>query len=206
MSTNEKISSVFDEDQQSIGRIYAEALLKSAVATGSADAVVDDLEAVVGEAFAASGTLELLLANPRVDAARKSRMIDRLFGDKLNPLTVRFLKVLAGRRRLDSLRAIARAAREHLDEASGRSSVLVTTAAPMSDEDAEQLRQRLESSLGRQLRMQRRVRPEILGGLIVRVGDTLYDASVEGRLNNLQRRARQRAEIAVRSRAAEMTT
>ena len=206
MSQSSQIETIFDDTQQRVNKVYAQALLETAGKQNAADEVVADLEAVAEEALDASPRLEAMLSNPRVDPAAKSAIIDRVFAGRVHPITLKFLKVLAARRRLDAVRGVAKAARGMLDEAVGRLSVLVTTAQPLDDGQAEQLRHRLQQAFSAEIRMRTRVDANILGGLIVRVGDTLYDASVEGRLRQMQRRTREHAEAAVRSRHSELSS
>ena len=206
MSQEIRIETVFDDNQQRVNKVYAEALIDTAGKQGAAEDVVADLEAVAIEVFDASPRVELMLSNPRIDPASKTALLDRVLGGRVHPITLKFLKVLAARRRLDAARGVARAARKLLDERSGRLSVQVTTAQPLDAAQLEQLKSRLQLSMGAEIRIQTRVDPEILGGLIVRVGDTLFDASVDGRLRQMQRRTREHAETAIRSRYSEMAS
>ena len=201
-----RIEHFFDDTQQHVGKVYAQALLDAAGRQHAADAVVEDLNAIVDEVFKASPNVEAILSNPRIDPARKSSLLDRLFGGKTHDVTLRFLKVLTARRRLDSLRAIARAARELQDQAAGRLSVQITTAQPLDEGQLHQLTDRLRQTFSADVRVAAKVDPKILGGLVVRVGDTLFDASVEGRLRQMQRTTRQHAEAAVRARYSELAS
>ncbi len=91
------------------------------------------------EVFAKSPKLEVYLENPRIDSSEKTALLDRVFQGKVSSTLLKFLKVCAVRRRLGSLRSIAREARALQDAAVGRLAVQVTTAQPLQPSELEQL-------------------------------------------------------------------
>lgn len=179
---------VFDTGAEHLGRVYAEALLAAAEKAGNADVVVGQLEEMVSGALAEHPELAAAFSSPRVSVDEKSRILDRLFADKLDPMVLRFLKVVAGRGRLGYVRNIASAARAQRDEALGRTVALVTTAVPLDDSLRGQVIERLATKLGREIVLRERVDPALVGGLVIRVGDIVYDSSVAGRLNGMAKK------------------
>lgn len=206
MSETPQIETVFDDSEQHIGRVYAQALMSAGAKQNKSDQIVDELYVIVDDVFSSSPKLETLLVNPRVDAMEKVGVIDRVFGSKIDGTLLKFLKVCAIRRRLGSLRSIAKAAREMQDAVAGRLQVQVTTAQKLDDKQVEQLQAKLKQALSADVRMTTKIDPEILGGLIVRVGDTLYDASVDGRLKQMKRTAQQQAEATIRQKIRELAS
>ena len=97
-----------------------------------------------------------------------------------------FLKVVGRHGRLDCIRQIRWAARGELNRIRDRVPVQVTTAEPLNNELRQRIIDQLQHKLGRQVDLQCRVDAEILGGLVVRVGDTVFDASVANRLARLK--------------------
>jgi F-type H+-transporting ATPase subunit delta len=97
-----------------------------------------------------------------------------------------FLKVVSRHGRLDCLKAVNRAAHEMYNEMRNRVAVFVRTAAPVTPELLEQIAQRLRTALKRDVEMHASVDPSLIGGLVVRVGDTVYDGSVTNRLRRLR--------------------
>ena len=176
----------FDPGREQIGAVYAKALVAAAEKAGQTDQVVEELEAVVADVFDKLPRVSTAFSSPRLAHEEKVRMIDRAFGGKVSPLVVRFLKVLSGHGRMDSLRAVARTARKLLNEKRGRVEVEVRTAAPLSNPLREQISARLAVLLGKEVVLQLKVDPELLGGVVVRVGDTLYDGSLSSKLQNMR--------------------
>ncbi len=182
---------VLDPGAEHLGRIYAQALVAAAIKADVADTVVEQLEQVCWDVINEHPELAMAFASPRVDAKEKSKIIDRLFADKLDVTLLRFLKVVAGRGRLGQLSYIADAAREIRDEALGRLVAEVRTAVPLTDELRASIVQRLGDAWQREIVLRERVDPEIVGGLLIRVGDTVYDTSVAGRLETMAKKSRQ---------------
>lgn len=207
MAETPQIETVFDDAQQHIGRVYAQALLDAASKVKQTDQVVDELNAIVEQVYVASPQLEVVFENPRIEPSAKTKMIDSAFKGKVSDTLLKFLKVCATRRRLGSLRSIAKAAREMQDAAAGRLQVQVTTAQAMSTSEIDQLTAKLKSALSAaDVRVTTKVDPNILGGLVIRVGDTLFDGSVDGRLKQMKRAALQQAEATIRQRVSELAS
>ncbi|MCA9169550.1 MAG: ATP synthase F1 subunit delta [Planctomycetales bacterium] len=173
-------------DKQRLGAIYAKALLGAMEPQGRSEEVVGELDALIDEALQIAPQLELTLASPRVAVNEKSNLLDRVFGGRLSDSILTFLKVLARHGRLDCLRQIRRAAHDELNRLRNRLSVAVTTAEPIQDEMRERIRGQLQTKLGRDVVLECRVDPEIVGGMIVRIGDTVYDSSIANKLAKIK--------------------
>jgi F-type H+-transporting ATPase subunit delta len=180
---------VLDIGAQQVGAVYAKALLGAAARAGTVEAMVEELMSVVDDVFARLPRLEATLASPRVPAESKFRMLDKAFGSRMSDLLLRFLKVLCRRGRFDCLRAIQRAVREQYNACLGRVDVQVRSAMPLSPELRSAVAQHLEAMLQAGVNLQEQVDSRLIGGLVVRVGDTVYDASVANRLVQLRNEA-----------------
>jgi F-type H+-transporting ATPase subunit delta len=130
--------------------------------------------------------LDAALKSPRLAHEERLPILEKAFGGKLSATTLTFLKVVSQHNRLDCLRAIAKAARKQLDAARGRVEVIVETAYPLSNSVRERIIARLTQMLGRQVILSTHVNEDLLGGLMVRVGDTVYDASLAARLKRME--------------------
>src|SRR5690606_1273922 len=131
-----------------------------------------------------------LQAVPRDDLRE---LIDRLLAGKAHQLLVNFLKVVADHGRMNALEAIYKAAVEQLDKLRNRVRVHVTTATPLADSQAEILKNALRQQTGAEPILITRVDPDMIGGLIVQVGDTVYDGSVTAQLENMRGRLIERS-------------
>ena len=175
-----------DVGAQRVARIYAEALLNAAEKRGEGQAVLDQLDSLVRDVFPASPHVEAFFASPAVPTKVKAAAIDATFGPRSGELFTNFLRVLNDHGRLDLLRAINFALRELADRRARRMRVLVRSATPLDDHQRERLRQELRAGFHMEPVLAEQVDPELLGGLVVRVGDWQYDGSVRTRLKTIQ--------------------
>jgi F-type H+-transporting ATPase subunit delta len=175
-----------DSGRQHLGSVYAKALLGAAEKAGQADQVVEELESLVTDVLNKLPQLEEALKTPRLTHEERLTILDKAFGGRLSPTLLTFLKVVSKHGRLDCLRAIARAARKQVNASRGRVEVIVETAYPLSNPLRERITGRLTQLLGRQVMLTTDVNEDLLGGLMVRVGDTVYDASLAARLKRME--------------------
>jgi F-type H+-transporting ATPase subunit delta len=194
-----KIPTVFDSEEQHVGEVYARALLAAGQNNKSVDTVVDQLESLVFDVLDRNSKVDFALSNPKMSVEEKWGMIDRVFAGKMDPTLVTFLKVLARRQRLGSLRSVQRAASMLRDQMAGRIQVQATVAQELTAAAKDSLVENLKKIFKKDIRLSTKVDPSILGGLIVRVGDTVLDGSVDGQLAALRTTVGQRAENALRT-------
>jgi F-type H+-transporting ATPase subunit delta len=177
-------STVLDSDSQQVGELYGRAVL--AAAGGDSEEVVAQLNSIVSECLDAFPYLESVLSSPRIGQQEKEAIIDRIFRGRVNGKLLNFLKVLCRRGRIASLRGIQARTSELFDEQSGRIRLLVTTAVPLDDHQREQIAKAVGDKLGKTVRIEERVDPALLGGLLLRIGDQVYDGSILGKMNSLR--------------------
>jgi F-type H+-transporting ATPase subunit delta len=122
------------------------------------------------------------LSREELDRAVGALDLPQLGGEGLN-----LLRLLVENHRTDQVEEIARRYDELADAAAGRVRATVITAVDLSNADREALRKDLSGSLGKEVKLEARVDPSILGGLVLQVGDRLIDASVATRLHQLRR-------------------
>ncbi len=164
---------------------YASALYELASENGAVTKVESDLE-TLGAALTQSADLSALIRNPQVGrtaSAGAMAQVAKLLS--LSPLTANFLGVLAGNGRLGTLPAIIRAFAAIAAAARGEATAEVTSAHPLSPAQLTQLSQKLKAREGKDVKITAKVDPEILGGLVVKIGSTQIDSSIRTRLNSL---------------------
>ncbi|MDE1976337.1 MAG: ATP synthase F1 subunit delta [Elusimicrobia bacterium] len=167
-------------DRMLAGR-YGKALFLAAKAAGQDARAVEDLSA------AQDGLREFLplLKNPQVGAAEKKALVDRRLSKTVSPLSRKFLKLLIDKKRFDLLPAIRGKLGRLWDEANKRGRAKVWAAQALSAEQEKALKARLEKFFGRTVEMEIKQDPEIIGGLVVRLGDWVLDSSLRGQLRSL---------------------
>ncbi|MGH7022324.1 MAG: F0F1 ATP synthase subunit delta [Caulobacteraceae bacterium] len=176
-----------DNNQASdVGARYARALLDLAAETDVLEAVDADLTALKSM-LKASADLRALLASPRFDHEAKGAGLAAIAERAgFNDTTRKFLGLLAANRRASALLAVIEAFERQLAARRGLVAARVTTAAPLTKAQAASLAAGLAQVLGREPQIETVVDPAILGGLKVRVGSRLYDASLKTRLDSLK--------------------
>jgi F-type H+-transporting ATPase subunit delta len=189
-----------DVGVEHIGDVYAKALLGAAEAAGQTAAVVEDFNALIDEVLNRFPRLGDVWASILVSPDDKSAMIDRLFADRVSPLLVHFLKVVAHHGRLDCLRAIHMQTRSLYDKLKNRTHVQLTTAEPLSQALVDSIVESLRSKLGGELVIDQITDPSLIGGAVLRLGDTVYDGSIANQLNNLRQQVIDRSAHEIQSR------
>ncbi len=189
MNSSEQVrhDTVFDDELRQVAGVYAEALLNAAEKTGQANEVLQELEALVGDLFRREPQLEAVLSSRAIGRDRKAHLLRDAFEGRATEVFSNFLYVLNEHDRLDALRAIAVAYRELYDQRAGRMRVQVRSAIPLDDGARQRLIHELRESFRREPILETRIDPDLLGGLVVKVGDWVYDASVRTRLDNLRK-------------------
>ena len=170
-----------------ISRNYAEALLALARKSNAADEWAGLINAIA-HAIEQDTTLQRFLAAPQVSGADKSAVLGRALSGRAPALFVRFLQKLVSNRRQTMIPAIAVEYGNLLDVAEGRLHARVTVARDLSDADRQAIAESLSKSLKKTVVPHIAVNPSILGGIVVRFGDTVMDGSVRRRLATLKGR------------------
>ena len=204
----------FDTDQGAVeafsgsrrlARTYAQALLDAADQRGQTDDVEGELQALMG-VFKNDPRFEVLLGSPAIDRRRKETLIQQAFEGKVGELFYNFLRVLNRRGRLDLLRTIYLAYRELRDLRANRVRVRVRAAAPLSDDQQRQLADTLRQSLGKEPVLEVKVDPDLLGGMVVQVGDEVYDTSVRTRLETIRNQLLARSSYEIQHRRDRLSS
>ena len=206
MSENQKNESVFDDESMHVGPIYAKALLAAVGSSGNVEVLMEQFHSLIHDVFDKQPVLEMALANPKLPSDEKIRVLDKAFGGKMDATLLTFLKVVSRRGRLSAIRGIYRAAAALRDEAIGRVRVLVKTSQPLDAVALSSLKEKLQNLFKKEVAITTKVDATILGGLIVRVGDMVFDGSVDGQLNLLKKASLAKAEIAIREKLSSLAS
>jgi F-type H+-transporting ATPase subunit delta len=170
----------------SVARPYARALYAAAREASAADAVLADLEATA-DLLTGTPDLAAFLKHPAVAAERKHAVLRQALAGRVGGLTLRFLLLLIDKRRFDAFPDIVRAFRGLVEAAQGIGRGRVETARPMTEQELAALEDAASRWLGGRVRLQADVRPELIGGARIIVGDRVIDGSLVGRIQRLGR-------------------
>lgn len=168
-------------------RRYAQAVFDIGTEQGTLPAWDVDLR-VLRETLESSPALVQVLANPETAPAEKERLIERLFADTISPTAYKFVAVLLRHRRLLLAAQIQEAFEEMYLAAQGVAFADVTTAIPLTPLEEVSVAESLAKITGKTIKLRTHVDPEIIGGILARVGDQLIDGTVTTRLRQLKHR------------------
>jgi F-type H+-transporting ATPase subunit delta len=155
--------------------------------------VIEELAAIARDVLPKVPKAAAVFASPKVAVEQKEALVDRMAAGRLRPTTVHSLKVLARHGRLGVLAEIVAAAERLADSLEGRKQATFTTATPVDAADQARLVAEVEKAVGASVTATFTVDPALIGGLVVRVEDTIYDQSVATSLSRLGRRLKQRS-------------
>jgi F-type H+-transporting ATPase subunit delta len=164
---------------------YARALYMAAERGGVLESVGEDVRQLQ-DIYRNSGEFVLFLQSTVIRKSRKTELLHQLFESRLHPLTMRFLLLLAENRRESRLALICINFIEIIREKQGIASVTVTTASVLSAEVVEDIRRLLALRTGKTIELTERIKPELIGGLVLRIGDLQYDGSIAHQLKKVK--------------------
>lgn len=171
----------------SIGRRYAKAIMGLAREEGRVDAILDELERFQATCSEGDGQLGLALSNPVVTHAERTQLLNAILPRLgLSSTTTNFLHLLSEKDRMGALGDVVREYRVLADQAANRVRATVTTATALDAAMTAEVKAALEKNTGKTVVLETRVDPQLLGGMVARVGSIVYDASFRTRLDRIQ--------------------
>jgi len=178
---------VMDVTEERIARVYAQAFLGAVAKHANVADYVNEILAIVRDVLDPFPDLEDVLGSALLAHEHKSLVLDRVFGPYVSTDVLNFLKVLSQHDRLVLLRQVARQLHKLHSEQCGLATVEVRVAAEISDSLREEIRTKLTNQLGKETVLNVVVDPSLIAGMVVRVGDRVYDGSVHTQLNNARK-------------------
>lgn len=170
---------------QTIARRYASALADVVVERKEEREVQQEIDQWASM-IEANPQLKAVFANPTIAYDEKRNVLEELITrTRVRPTTASFLRVLLRNQRLSQLRDVAERFALVLDDRAGVVSADVTTAKPISEDMKNQVRETLAAATGRSVRVSFNTDEKIIGGLVARIGSTIFDSSVQSRLDRL---------------------
>lgn len=171
----------------SIEQVYASALLDSAEQTGQQNELAEELGQLTDLLRAEPG-LDRLLSTRSLSTAQKADCIERTFQGRVSDLLHRFLQVVNQKQRLDLLRGIARAYVQLMEQRHGIVEADVFAASRLPEDQARAVAESLGKALHHKVVLHQYTDPRLIGGLKIRVGDQVYDGTVQTQLRKMQQK------------------
>jgi F-type H+-transporting ATPase subunit delta len=170
---------------EEIARVYADALFRAAKEEGKLDTIHEQLDQFV-DALSESRDLQLFLFSPYFSSAEKRDGLRNAL-DGADDELLNFLELLAEKHRMPVIFRIRRSFEQMWDKENKRLEVTVTSAVELDPEISERIGAEIEQQTGQTVELQSRVDDDILGGLVVQVGNMVLDASVRNRLEKIRK-------------------
>lgn len=171
----------------SLARRYAGALFTQAKDTDAIDRIESDL-GLITYSLQTMPRLSEVLSHPLIPAAQKKKIVAEVFKNEIEPLTLHFVELLIDKRREELLEDTEQEFVKLANESRGVVPATATSAVPLTPEEKTQLRASLEASTGKKIELHTDEDPSLIGGVVVKIGDTIIDGSVSGYLAALKNR------------------
>ena len=171
-------------------RRYAQAVFEIALESDDLELWLDDLTQLADSIT--NEELRQTLSAPRISMSQKETLIRESLGSSVGPLALNLMALLSSRGLVEMLPGIADRYQEMLDIHQGVERAEVVSAVSLTGEQQQHVTRMLNDLSGKDVRLTTRVDPEILGGLVIRVGDKVMDGSARARLQNMRRELAQR--------------
>ena len=185
MSASAGHRGVMNPGAQRLASLYAESLLEH-LSTAQANELHDELAQLTDLLGRTDGAAELLAARGQ-SRTKRVELIERLFVGRVSDELFRLLGVLAANDRLWLLAHLPRAIEAELDRTLGRVVLEVTSATPMDEPTRRELTDTLSRAIASPCVLHEHVDPDIIGGLVIRIGEKMYDASLAGQIERMAR-------------------
>ena len=167
-----------------VTRVYAEALFIAAEDRSAVEDTLESLQALVAMMHSHPEFSHFLTA-PMIDVARKKDAVIKALQGNVDQLVLDFLCLLIDKDREAALEGVMHQFRELADTAAGRLRVKATTSHMLTDQQRSALLETLQQKLRRDCTLEADVEPDLIGGLVLRIGDKLYDGSVRRQLQRV---------------------
>ena len=197
---------LIDAQPSALAKVYAKSLFELAQEQGgqpNAESILGELEDII-EMARNDRAFSELLASRLIDSGKRDASLERIFANKVSPLTLNFLRQINRKGRLANLSQIANAMDALVQDQFGRIEVDVFTATPIGAGELESVRRQLSETLGKDVVMHPYIDSSMLGGIKLRMGDQLIDASIQAQLRKMRDNLLDTGGAQVRGRSGDM--
>lgn len=169
-----------------VGKRYAEALFEVAAESDKLQEYKDEIKAVAN-VFSDNPELETIFTHPRVTKDEKKDMLKNIFEGRVSQEILNLLYIVIDKNREKYIQDISDSYSELSNENLGIIEAKAYTAVEMSDEEIDNLKEKLSAKLGKKVELENLIDSSLLGGVLVKLGDKVLDGSIKGRLNEIQK-------------------
>jgi F-type H+-transporting ATPase subunit delta len=195
-----RTTELIDPQSEQIGQVYAQAFLSAAEQDGPVEDRLAELDSFIADVLASSPEFEQFLRSAIIGREHKERVVAQVFKGRASPMFLSFLQVLGRHQRLDMLRPIRQACHRLYEHQLGKVRVQLQAAAPIPPALERRIRQRLQEVLAAEPIIESSVDADLLAGMMLRVGDRVYDGSLKKQLELLSEQIIERSLHEIQSR------
>lgn len=171
--------------EQSVAFRYAKSLIGLAQEKNVLDTVYQDMQ-FFSRVCHENRALVVALQSPVVKHHKKFDILKAIFQERVSPVTFTIFEIITRKNREAVLPAVAEAFSEQYRELKNIQTAHVTTVTPLTEAQRQQFSQQIAEATGKQVALQEKIDPKLIGGYVLRVGDRQVDASIKNRLNDLR--------------------
>lgn len=189
------VDTVMQPRLATLANTYAQALLDNVPDNERADEIADELDAIVRLLDDIEG-FDALLTRAMLTRTQRDELVERVFSGRVSEPVEAFVTVLGRRNRLDVIRGAAARFRQLLNTRKGLLEVHATTSEPLDEKRRAEIAGMISEQLGSEVILIDHVDPDMLGGVVVRVGDRVFNASLSTSIEKLSNRLARRIALA----------
>lgn len=167
-----------------VSKTYSEAIFNIALEEGRLSDIQNEFEFVVSILNEYPDFYEIL-KTPKINATEKKTVLQEAFGEKISQTLLNFLKIIIDKKRGSDILEIKADFDDRIDRQMGIAKATVESVVPLSDEQLNILKSNLNRITGKEIRISTKINPELLGGMVVKVGDKVIDGSVKFKLEGM---------------------
>jgi F-type H+-transporting ATPase subunit delta len=193
------LESSFDRDTQRLARVYAKALFQAAAEHKQVDAIRDELDAFFEEVMPIDPAVANFFTSGSLGRERRAEILEKVMVPYVSELVGNLMMVLNAHERLQIFAAVIASYMALCDSHSGKIKVQVSTPAPLTPPERDSLVDRLRTLLKQEPSLDESVEPALIGGMTIKVGDYVYDASVRTRLQEIRKQLIARSSYEIQS-------
>jgi F-type H+-transporting ATPase subunit delta len=196
----------YDTGEWRAAMVYAQALVGAAQKAGALENVRAEFDSLIDDVLDRLPKLESVLTSTFVEEDAKEAMLKKAFSKSASPTFLNFLQVLVRHGRINMLRLIHFAFHEEYNKAHNRTRVFVSTAEPLDAKAEQTIVDACRQRLNMDAVLEKKVSPELIGGLVLRVGDRVFDGSIATQLKQLREQMVTRSMHEIQSRRDRFST
>ncbi|MCS7229563.1 MAG: F0F1 ATP synthase subunit delta [Candidatus Kryptonium sp.] len=170
-----------------VAKRYAKALIEIAEELKKLDRITQDVQ-LIDSVIKNSRELQLFLKSPIIKEDKKKQVIQEIFTDsRVDPVTLKFILLLIEKKREDLLQDIVKMYQDLYDEKMGVVTAEVITAVEVDESERKKIEKKiLEMTQAKKVKAIYKIDPSIIGGIVIKIGDTVYDASIRRKIQLLR--------------------